>query len=90
MIQISVQLFRPAIQDVIDQGSISVEQLGTGADPNIVHSDCVVPFVSDPHSTSQVEDDDERMMSFDNLGSEASIGERDLLRDVSGFLRLET
>ena len=60
-----------------------------GADPMINHSDCVVPFVSDPHSTRHVEDDDARMMSLDGLGSEPSIGERDLSRDVSGFFRLE-
>ena len=67
-----------------------MEQLGTGADPVIARSFCVVPFVSDPHFTRHVEDDDARMMSFDDLGSKPSIGERDLSRDVSGFFRLET
>ena len=56
-----------------------MEQLGVGVDPMITRSDCVVPFVSDPHSTRHVEDDDARMMSFNSIGSEPSIGERDLL-----------
>ena len=56
----------------------------------IARSDCVVPFVSYPHFTSHVEDDDAHMMSFDGPKSKPFIGERDTLRDVSGFFRLET
>ena len=55
---------RHAIQDVINRGSISVERLGAVVDPMIACSDCVVPFVSYPHSTSHVKDDDSSMMSF--------------------------
>ena len=61
-----------------------------GAHLMISRSDCVVPFVSDPHFTSHVEDDDARMMSFNSFGSEPSIREIDLSRDVNGFFRLET
>ena len=57
-----------------------MEQLSAGAYPMISHSDCVVPFVSDPHSTSHVEDDDVCMISFEGLESEPSIGERDLFK----------
>ena len=67
-----------------------MEQLGASVDPMIAHSNYVVPFVSDPHSTSRVEDDETCMMSFDDSGSNPSIGGRDLSGDVSGLLRLET
>ena len=46
------------------------------ADPTIAHFDCVVPFVSEPHSTSHVEDDDARMMSFDGQESESFMEKR--------------
>ena len=61
-----------------------------GVDPIIARSNYVVAFVSDHHSTSHVENDDARMISFDGPRSKPFIGERDLLRDVSGFFRLET
>ena len=41
-----------------------MERLGAVVDPMIACSDCVVPFVSYPHSTSHVKDDDSSMMSF--------------------------
>ena len=53
-----------------------MDQLGVIADPMIAHSDCVVPFVSEPHSTSHVEDDDARMMSFKGPESKSFIDER--------------
>ena len=67
-----------------------MEQLSLDADPMIAHSNCVVPFVSDPHFTSHIKDDEACMMSFDDPRSEPSIGERDLSGDVSGFFILET
>ena len=53
-----------------------MEQLGAVVDPMISHYDYVVPFVSNPHSTSHVEDDDARMMGFEGPGSEPFMKER--------------
>ena len=71
-----IAALRHAIQDIIDQGSISVEQLSAIIDPMIARSDCVVLFISDPHSTSHVKDDDACMISFEGLGSEPFMEER--------------
>ena len=59
---------RHAIQDVIDRGSIGVDQLGIVADHMIVD---MVPSTSDPHSTSHVEDDDTQMMSIEGARSDS-------------------
>ena len=54
---------RRTIQDVIDQGSISLDQLGMPSDPVTTHSTHVVPpsTVSIP-SIDHVDDDDVQMM----------------------------
>ena len=54
---------RHGIQDIIDQASISADQLGAFEDPLVAHFTNMVPSTFDPHPASHVEDVDTRMMS---------------------------
>ena len=47
-----------AIQDIIDRGSMSMNQLGVVANPLKAHFSHMVPSTSDPHSTSRIKEDD--------------------------------
>ena len=57
------------IQDIIDRGSVSVDQLGAVANPLIAHSTHMVPSIFNPHFASHVEDVDTQMMSYEGAGS---------------------